>query len=228
MPRRPRTASQKRRFKDDVYAAAARVPAALANRHRLELLDLLSQRPRTVQDVAAEAGVTIANASQHLRVLAGCGLVTVERRGTFAFYRAAGPVVYRLLVALRTVAESVDSRVAGVERAYFGLRDPGIPSFAAALEALSDGRTMILDARPREEYEAAHLPGAISAPLEALRSGTVSLPRSKRYVIYCRGPYCVFADEAVALLRERGLDATRLALGPAEWVAAGGEVQRVG
>jgi rhodanese-related sulfurtransferase/DNA-binding transcriptional ArsR family regulator len=228
MPSHPSGPRRKRRFKDDVYAAAARVPAALANRHRLELLDLLSQRPRTVQDVAAEAGVTIANASQHLRVLAKCGLVTVERRGTFAFYRVAGPVAYRLLVALRAVAESVDSRVADVERAYFGLRDPGIPSFTAALDALADARTMVLDARPREEYDAAHLPGAISAPLEALRAGNVTLPRSKRYIVYCRGPYCVFADEAVALLRDRGLDATRLALGPAEWVAAGGEVQRVG
>jgi DNA-binding transcriptional ArsR family regulator/rhodanese-related sulfurtransferase len=228
MPSHPSGPRRKRRFKDDVYAAAARVPAALANRHRLELLDLLSQRPRTVQDVAAEAGVTIANASQHLRVLAGCGLVTVERRGTFAFYRVAGPVVYQLLVALRAVAESVDSRVADVERAYFGRRDPGIPTFAAAIDVLADARTMVLDARPREEYDAAHLPGAISAPLEALRSGNVTLSRSKRYIVYCRGPYCVFADEAVALLRDRGLDATRLALGPAEWVAAGGEVQRVG
>jgi DNA-binding transcriptional ArsR family regulator/rhodanese-related sulfurtransferase len=228
MPNRPRGPRQKRRFKDDVYAAAARVPAALANRHRLELLDLLSQRPRTVQDLAAEAGITIANASQHLRVLAGCGLVSVERRGTYAFYRAAGPVVYRLLVALRAVAESVDSRIAEVERAYFGLREPGIPSFAAALDVLADARTIVLDARPREEYEAAHLPGAVSAPLEALRAGNVTLPQSKRYIVYCRGPYCVFADEAVALLRDRGLDATRLALGPAEWVAAGGEVQRVG
>jgi rhodanese-related sulfurtransferase/DNA-binding transcriptional ArsR family regulator len=228
MPSRPRGPRQKRRFKDDVYAAAARIPAALANRHRLELLDLLSQRSRTVQDVAAEAGITVANASQHLRVLADCGLVTVERRGTFAFYRVAGPVVYRLLVALRAVAESVDSRIAEVERAYFGLRDPGIPDFATARDLLADARTMVLDARPREEFDTAHLPGAISAPLEELRSGQVTLPRSKRYLVYCRGPYCVFADEAVALLRERGLDATRLALGPAEWVAAGGEVARVG
>ena len=228
MVSRPGEARRKRRFKDEVYAAAARVPAALANRHRLELLDLVSQRPRTVQDVAAEAGVSVANASQHLRVLAACGLVSVERSGTFAFYRAAGPAVYRLLVELRAVAESVDDRIADAERSYFGSRDAGIPSFAAARHVLADPRTALLDARPREEYEAAHLPGAISAPLDALRSGKVALARSKRYVVYCRGPYCVFADEAVAVLRERGLHATRLALGPAEWVAAGGDVQRAG
>ncbi|MFN2461219.1 MAG: ArsR/SmtB family transcription factor [Candidatus Velthaea sp.] len=218
----------KRHFKDSVYAAVARIPAALANRHRLELLDLLSQRPRTVQDVSAEAGITVANASQHLQVLARCGLVTVERRGTFAHYRAAGSAVYRLLVELRAVAESADGSIVDAERSYFGTRDAGISTFAAAREALSDVRTALLDARPREEYEAAHLPGAISAPLEALRAGKVTLPRSKRYIVYCRGPYCVFADDAVALLRELGLDAARLSLGPAEWIAAGGDVQRAG
>src|SRR5947209_2041988 len=212
---------RKRRFKDEVYGAARRVPAALANRHRLEMLDLLAQRPRTVQDVAAEAGLTVANASQHLRVLGRCGLVAVERRGTFAYYRAAGAPVYRLLVELREVAEAVDGRIADAERSYFGAREPGVPNFSGARALLADSRTALLDARPREEYEAAHLPGAISAPLDALR-------RSKRYVVYCRGPYCVFADEVVALLRERGLEATRLALGPAEWIAAGGDVHRAG
>ena len=219
---------RKRRFKDRVYAAVARVPAALANPYRLELLDLLSQRARTVQDVAAEAGMTVANASQHLRVLAGSGLVSVERRGTFAFYRVADPAVYRLLVELRAVAESVDPDIAGAERSYFGTREPGVASFELARDLVADPRAALLDARPREEYDAAHLPGAISAPIDALRTGKVALPRSKRYVVYCRGPYCVFADEVVALLRRRGLDATRLALGPAEWLAAGGEVQRVG
>ena len=113
----------KRTFKDRIYAAAARVPAALANRHRLELLDLLSQRPRTVQDVAEEAGITVANASQHLGVLARCGLVSVERRGTFAFYRASGPAVFRLLAELRVVAQSVDAQISG-RRAHV-LRHPG-------------------------------------------------------------------------------------------------------
>jgi rhodanese-related sulfurtransferase/DNA-binding transcriptional ArsR family regulator len=228
MPEHPTDRRGKRRFKDRVYAAVARVPGALANRHRLELLDLVSQRPRTVQDLAAEAGITVANASQHLQVLARCGLVEVERRGTFAHYRAAGPAAYRLLVDLRAVAEAVDASIADAERSYFGAREPGIPTIAEARAALADARTALLDARPREEYEAAHLPGAICAPLDALRAGKVALPRSKRYVVYCRGPYCDFADEAVALLRRRGLDATRLSLGPAEWVAAGGRVQRVG
>jgi rhodanese-related sulfurtransferase/DNA-binding transcriptional ArsR family regulator len=222
------SSKRKRRFKDSVYGAVARVPAALANRHRLELLDLVSQRPRTVQDLAAEAGVTVANASQHLQVLARCGLVVVERRGTFAHYRAAGPAVYRMLVELRAVAEAVDASIAHAEKSYFGPREQGIATFAAARNALADEHTALLDARPREEYEAAHLPGAFSVPIDALRAGTVTVPRSARYLVYCRGPYCVFADEAVALLRAQGLDATRLALGPAEWMAAGGEVELAG
>ncbi len=227
MTRRSPGQKRKRRFKDSVYAAVARVPAALANRHRLELLDLVSQRPRTVQDLAAEAGLTVANASQHLLVLARCGLVTVERRGTFAHYRTTGAAVYRLLVELRAVAEAVDASVADAERSYFGPREAGIATFAAARDVLADARTALLDVRPREEYESAHLPRAFSAPLDALRAGKVTLPRSKRYVVYCRGPYCVFADEAIAVLRARGLDATRLSLGPAEWLAAGGEVELV-
>lgn len=228
MPEQPVRPRAKRRFKDSVYAAVARVPAALASRHRLELLDLVSQRPRTVQDLAAEAGITVANASQHLRVLARAGLVDVARRGTFAHYRVSGPAVFRLLRELRAVAETVDASIANAERALFGDREAAISSAEAARAMLADARTALLDARPREEYEAAHLPGAISAPLDALRSGKVALTRSKRYVVYCRGPYCVFADEAVALLRERGFRATRLALGPAEWIAAGGDVDRVG
>ena len=227
MPEHPAASKRKRRFKEAVYGAVARVPAALANRHRLELLDLVSQRPRTVQDLAAEAGVTVANASQHLQVLSRCGLVTVERRGTFAHYRASGPAVYRMLVELRAVAEVVDASITDAEKSYFGPRERGIATFAAARKALADERTELLDARPQEEYEAAHLPGAFSVPLEVLRAGKIVLPRSKRYVVYCRGPYCVFADEAVGLLREQGLDATRLALGPAEWMAAGGEVELV-
>ena len=221
-------AARKRRFKADVYAAVASVPGALANRHRLEMLDLIAQRPRTVQDLAAEANLTVANASQHLRVLAEAGLACVERRGTYKFYRAADRSVYRLLVALRAVAETVDAGVAAAEQAYFGRRDPAIATFAEALDVLADPRTALLDARPPEEFAVAHLPGARNAPVEALQAGAVALQAGERFVVYCRGPFCVFADEAVALLRDNGFEATRLALGPAEWLAAGGEVERAG
>jgi rhodanese-related sulfurtransferase/DNA-binding transcriptional ArsR family regulator len=227
MPAYPET-RRKRRFKDDVYWAVARIPAALANAHRLELLDLLSQRPRAVADVAAEAGMTIANASQHLGILERAGLVSVERRGTFAFYRVARSAVYRLLGEVRAAAESVDTSIASAERAYFGTREPGVQNYAQALRFIADRHTVLLDVRPREEYETAHLPGAFSMPLDELRDSDVPLSKARQYVVYCRGAYCVFADEAVAILHDRGLNAIRLTLGPAEWLAAGGEVERVG
>jgi rhodanese-related sulfurtransferase/DNA-binding transcriptional ArsR family regulator len=218
---------RKRRFKDQVYGAVARVPAAVASAHRLELLDLLSQRPRTVADVAVEAGMTVANASQHLGVLQRSGLVSVERRGTFAFYRVADPAVFRLLSELRSVAESVDSSITSAERAYFG-SDPAVQSYAEARTILANRRTVLMDVRPREEFDTAHLPGAISIPVEELRTVAVSLSKARRYVVYCRGRFCVFADEAVGILHACGLNAIRLTLGPVEWVAAGGEVERVG
>lgn len=214
----------KRSFKDDVYAAFARIPAAVSNPHRLEILELIAQRPRTVVELATETALSVANASQHLQVLAKCGLVTVERRGTFAFYRAAGTNVYRLLQSMRDVADHNDAAVSAVFEKHLGRREAGISDLNAVRALIANPRVTLLDTRPSEEYVAGHFPRAINAPLEALKSGKIALPKSKRYVAYCRGPYCVFADEAVAYLRERGFDATRLALSPMDWEAAGEQV----
>jgi rhodanese-related sulfurtransferase/DNA-binding transcriptional ArsR family regulator len=216
----------KRRFKAAVYGALSVVGSAISNPHRMELLDLLSQRARTVQDVAAEAHLSVANASQHLQVLARSGLVTVERRGVFALYRTAGPAVYRLLSGIREVAEANGEQLGSAVASYLGDREPGITDATVLQELIADPRVTLLDARPAEEYDAGHLPGATSAPLVVLKQGTLKLARGRRYVVYCRGRYCVFADEAVDLLRERGFRATRLALGPADWEACGGDVER--
>jgi rhodanese-related sulfurtransferase len=161
-----------------------------------------------------------------LQVLARSGLVTVERRGTFALYRTAGPAVYRLLSSIRDVAEANGDGLESAVVSYLGEREPAIADVAAVRDLLEDSRVTLLDARPPEEFAAGHLPGAVNAPLVALKGGTLALARGKRYVVYCRGPYCVFADEAVDLLRERGFRATRLALGPADWAGYGGEVER--
>lgn len=216
----------KRRFKKAVYDALSGVASAVANPHRLELLDLLSQRARTVADVASEAQLSIANASQHLQVLARSGLVTVERRGIFALYRTAGPAVYRLFSSIREVAEAKGERLESAVVSYLGEREPGITDATVVRDLMEDPRVTLLDARPPEEYEAGHLPGAVNTPLAALKQGTLTLARGRRYVVYCRGPYCVFADEVVDVLRERGFRATRLALGPADWEGYGGEVER--
>lgn len=217
----------KRRFKDDVYTAFARIPAAVSNPHRLEILELIAQRPRTVADLAIETALSVANASQHLQILAKCGLVTVERRGTFAFYRAAGTNVYRLLQSMRDVAEQNDAEIAAAVKKHLGNRDAGISDFDTVRALMTDPNVALLDTRPSEEFAAGHLPRAINAPLETLKSGKLVLAKSKRYVAYCRGPYCIFADEAVAYLRERGFHATRIALSPMDWEAAGEEVSRM-
>jgi DNA-binding transcriptional ArsR family regulator len=165
----------KRRYKTDVYAALARVPAALSNPHRLELLELLAQRPRAVADIAAEISLSVANASQHLQVLAACGLVVVERRGTYAFYRAAGREVYRLLQSVREVAEHNDSAVAGAVHKHLGDRDAAIADCETVHALIADPRVALLDTRVAEEYASGHLPRAINAPLDALKAGKVTL-----------------------------------------------------
>jgi rhodanese-related sulfurtransferase/DNA-binding transcriptional ArsR family regulator len=222
------TTARKRAFKDSVYSRLSEIPGALANAHRLELLELLAQRPRTVQDLAAETALSVANASQHLQVLARAGLVTLRREGRFARYRTAGADVHRLLAAMRTIAEACDPSLKHAVQSYTGVDCEVIADFDAALEWLADPRVVLLDARPREEYDAAHLPDAIHVTVESVEQGKVRLSRRRRYVVYCRGAYCAFADEVVAALRERGHNATRLALGPPDWEAAGGELRRAG
>jgi rhodanese-related sulfurtransferase/DNA-binding transcriptional ArsR family regulator len=216
---RERSAGAKRKFKSAVYEALSEIPAALANKSRLELLELLAQRPRTVQDLADETALSVANASQHLQVLARCNLVSVRRRGRYAFYQATGDAVYRLLKAVHDLAEATSALAAA--RHDRVARPEGVTDLATARRLLAKTRTVLVDVRPPEEFDTAHLPGAVSVPLDSLKRGTVSLPQAKHYVVYCRGPYCLFADEAVAILEKRGLRATRLALGTIEWAAAG-------
>lgn len=221
----PASATHKRRFKDTLYTQLARIPAALANPHRLELLELLEQSPRSVQDVAVEAGLSVANASQHLRLLAECGLVETERRGTFVYYRQTSSAVHRLVVALREVTEAHDPGFDEALRPYLRDRDEAVSDPEALRSLLASRDVALLDARPPYEYAAGHLPGAVNAPIAALKAGRVGLLPTKRYLVYCRGPYCTFADEAVTLLRARGFTATRVEVSPADWAAAGGQVE---
>lgn len=220
-----RSAGAKRKFKSAVYEALSEIPGALANKSRLELLELIAQRPRTVQDLADEAGLSVANASQHLQILASCNLVSVQRRGRYAFYQAAGEAVYRLLKAVHDLAE-VTPNLDAARHGHILRRPEGITDLVEARRLLTGERTLLVDVRPPEEFENAHLPGAVSVPLEVLKRGTAPLPEAKHYVVYCRGPYCLFADEAVAILEKRGLRATRLALGIIEWAAAGERLER--
>jgi rhodanese-related sulfurtransferase len=201
----------------------ARVAKALASGRRIELLDVLANGERTVEVLAGEVGLSVANTSQHLQVLRQAGLVTTRRDGTSIHYRLAAPEVFELWRTLRTLAAS---RLAEVERlaaAYLGGRDELEPVTREELaRRLQDGEpVLILDVRPATEHAAGHLPGAVSIPVEELHWRLAEPPRDREIVAYCRGPYCAFAHEAVELLRDEGFAARRLEDGVPEWQAAG-------
>lgn len=211
-----------REFKDLLYDQFARVGKAVANPHRLELLDLLAQGERNVEELARESGMPVANASQHLQALRRAQLVDVRRDGLYAYYRLADDRVFRFWQALRDLGET---RLAEIDRLvglYLGDRK-GLEAVDASqlLSRLNDDDLVVLDVRPVEEYEAGHIPGAHSIPIEELERRLEELPRRSEIVAYCRGPYCVFSDQAVSLLRERGFRAQRLTLGLPDWKSAG-------
>lgn len=211
-----------RPFKNRLYPQFARVGAALASDKRLELLDLLAQAPRHVEALAAETGMSVANVSQHLQVLRTAQLVEAEREGTKVRYRLAGDDVLRLWLALRSVAEARLADVDRVVRAFAiaGVEEPPLARDELA-RRVAQGEIVLIDVRPPLEYTHGHLAGAVSLPLEELPTRLHELPRDKQIVTYCRGAYCLFADEAVAFLRQHGFDTLRLAGGWPEWYAEG-------
>ncbi len=211
-----------RSFKNHLYAEFGRVGSALASEKRLELLDLLAQAPRHVDSLATEMEVSVANVSQHLQVLRTARLVESEKEGTKVRYRLAGEDVLRLWLALRSVAEARLADVGQVVRDFGVLADEGpVVSRDELAERAARGELILIDVRPTIEYAHGHLPGALSMPVAALPSLLGELPRDKPIVAYCRGAYCLFADEAVALLRQNGFDAVRLDGGWPEWWAEG-------
>jgi rhodanese-related sulfurtransferase len=215
-----------RRFKDVLYEQFARVGKALSSPRRLELLDLLCQGPRTVEALAGQAAISVANASQHLQVLRAARLVDAEKKGLHVEYRLADDEVCTLFSTLRRVAESRLAEVDQVTRAYFESRGAMEPvAGEELLRRVEAGEVTVLDVRPAEEYRAGHLPGALSIPVDQLRARLDELPGDRDIVAYCRGPYCVMAVEAVALLREHGFEAHRMETGVIEWRARGGQVE---
>lgn len=211
-----------REFKDRLYAQFARVGKALGSPHRIEMLELLAQGERTVDSLATEIGLSLANTSQHLQALRHAALVESRKEGLFVYYRLADPAVFELCRATRTVAER---RIADLERLvdeHFGDRSQqAAVGMRELLERIRSGDVIVLDARPANEYAAGHIAGAISIPIEELQQRLGTLPRDKEYVAYCRGPYCVYADRAVELLTKNRRRARRLMEGFPEWRAAG-------
>ena len=213
-------------FKQDVYAQLARVAKALGHANRLELLEFVAQGPRSVEELANLARLSMANASKHLQELRHAGLVQARKNGVRVFYELAGPDVVDLLAALREVAESRLAEVEQLLRAYVTARDDLEPIPAAELlERAQLGLVTVLDVRPAEEYAAGHLPGAINIAADTLAGHLRKLPKGKEVVAYCRGPYCLLSVDAVVLLRQKGYKARRLEDGFPEWKAAGLPVQ---
>jgi rhodanese-related sulfurtransferase len=217
-----------REFKDRLFEQFARIGKALASPKRLEILDLLAQGERTVEEVARETAMPMASASQHLQTLKGARMVESRREGLYAYYRLADEGVFRTWQAVRALGETRLAEIDRVVETYLKDRDTLEALVATALmERLSDGSVVVLDVRPEEEYRAGHIPGALSVPVDALEAALQTLPKDKEIVAYCRGPYCVFSDEAVTLLRSRGYRARRLAEGLPDWRAAGLPVETV-
>jgi rhodanese-related sulfurtransferase len=200
-----------RRFKTAIYEQFARVGKAIANPARLELLDLLCQGPRTVEALAKEANLGVANTSQHLKVLRSARLVEAEKQGLFVTYRLADEAVCQFFRSLRSLAESRLADIREITQKFLEGHEGMEPVDRQALLArVKNGEVTVLDVRPPEEYRAGHLPGALSVPLRELERKLSELPRDREVVAYCRGPYCVLAVEAVKLLRVHGFQAFRL------------------
>jgi rhodanese-related sulfurtransferase len=215
-------ARTKRAFKNALFGEFARISKALASGRRLEILDVLAQGERSVEELAQETDQSVANTSRHLQVLKHARLVEAHRMGAFIRYRLADEKVTRLWIALRQVAEARLAEIGRLVEAYLADRSAlQAISCAELRRRLKNGDAVVIDVRPACEYEAGHIAGARSMPLSELSRRLKELPKSKTIVAYCRGPYCVFADQAAALLSRKGFKAARLAVGFPEWKSAG-------
>jgi rhodanese-related sulfurtransferase/DNA-binding transcriptional ArsR family regulator len=212
----------KRAFKNGLYQQFARIGKALSSPHRIEMMELLAQRERTVESLAEELGLSMGNASAHLQVLREARLVESRKEGLFVHYRVGDDVVLGLLEQLRKVAETRLAEVDRLVESYFTDRSAmDAIDFDELKTRLKAGSVILLDVRPAEEYAAGHIAGAISIPHDQLDERLRELPKDKEVVAYCRGPYCVFADQAVATLKGKRRKARRLEAGFPEWKNAG-------
>lgn len=211
-----------RAFKDRLYTQFARLGSALASPRRLELLDLLAQGERSVEELAQETEQTVGNTSQHLQVLREAQLVVADKRGLRVFYRLASPEVLLLWQTLRSVGETQLAEIDRLVDEFLGYRtELDAIDKQELLRRMEDGTVVVIDARPLVEYRQGHIAGAISIPVSEISDRLKDLPQDREIVAYCRGPYCVYADEAVQFLRAQGQAASRLEDGYPEWAAAG-------
>lgn len=215
-----------RELKDELYGQFSRIGRAFGSPKRLELLDLLAQGERPVEELAAETGLTLKNASAHLRVLREARLVDTRKESPYVLYRLADESVFILLRQLESVARARLAEVQRLVQDYY--YDPGELEPVGSEELarrMTEGDVIVLDVRPEEEYRAGHIPGARSIPVGELEARLSELPAAGEVVAYCRGPYCLFSLEAVEVLRRNGVQARRMEAGLPDWRAAGHAVQ---
>lgn len=208
--------------KREIFVRLARIGTALSSPIRIELLELLAQMERSVDQLASLTGASVANTSQHLQKLRQAGLVTGRKEGQYVFYGLAGDEVVGLLAGLGRVGEAYSADVERIVRLYLVQKDDLEPLPAEELlRRARKGLVTVLDVRPPEEFAAGHLPGAVNIPIRDLQRRLKELPKGKEVVAYCRGPYCLMSYDAVALLRKKGINARRLEAGLPEWRLAG-------
>jgi rhodanese-related sulfurtransferase len=213
---------EKRQFKDEIFAQFARIGKALSSGRRLELLELLAQGERVVEDLAVGTEQSVANISQHLQVLRQAHLVESRREGNYIRYRLADENVLHLWLALRDLGQARLAEIGRLVDTF--LKDRNALEAVTCMELrhrIKDGGVVVVDVRPAEEYAAGHIPGARSIPIDELKARLREIPKRSEVVAYCRGPYCVFADEAVTLLRASGRRAMRLETGFPDWKVRG-------
>ena len=211
-----------RLFKDAIYEQFSRIGKAVSSPQRLELLDLLCQGERTVEVLANEAGISLANASQHLQVLRAARLVESEKKGQFVIYRITDEAVCKFFFSMRVLAERELAEVEQLKRRFLEGKEEMEPvNRDSLIQRVKEGTVIVLDVRPTEEYQAGHIPGAISIPLKELEQRLSVLPQDREIVAYCRGPYCVLAVQAVQMLRAKGFHAFRMEDGVQDWRARG-------
>ena len=208
----------KRQFKDRVYGELAKITKSMANPHRLEIIELLAQGDFSVEQIAEHTNLPIANASQHLQVLKVAQLVDVTRQGNFIYYRLANSNVFKTWKALRELGVE---RIATIEKLVKDFRESKFKfesvTIDELLKKLESGKVTILDVRPQTEFNKGHIANAISIPIDELKERMKELPKRMEIIAYCRGPFCVYADEAVAILNKAGYKATRLEEGFPDW-----------
>lgn len=213
---------EKRDFKDRVYSKLADITKAMANSHRLEIIDFLGAGEKTVEEIASDTNLSVANASQHLQVLKTSNLVVIRRQGNFIYYRLPDDEIYKFIQTIRQLAIA---RIAEVGKVITDFRAAKNSLEALNINELLDrmkSRNLILlDVRPPDEFEKGHIPGAINMPVNELAKRLKKLPKTKEYIAYCRGPFCVFADEAVHLLKRKGFKVKRLEQGFSGWKVEG-------